>query len=205
MSRPSPSSPSEAFRLWLEASPGPWHLGQLHLRREDDAFWLCHENDVSQSGLLTIQTQREWRKIIFFNDKGSFRPLKAAPDFATGWQYGPLAYRELYLALQYAYPATVPEWFAHQNGKLQPTPWQETAERQTGRFKVVAQLQPEQQARLVREHCAATCEKHRLWLPGSTIDNPPLPEETNRLPLLCPEACNYLVGKAREILKGPMD
>ena len=26
---------------------------------------------------------------------------------------------------------------------------------------------------------------------------------TNEIPLLCPEACNYFVSKAREKLKGP--
>lgn len=200
--------PSERFQQWLHETTSPWLIGQLAIQQEGENYQLCHQSDLTKEGLQAVTNPQEWRKIVFFNDKDEFRPLKASADFATGWTWGPLDFRELLLALQYAYPALVAEWAAYEQGQLPATSWQETAERQTGRFKVVAQLSPEQQEQLVRENCAAKCTKHLLWSPGCEIGNPPLPDqekEPNRLPLLCPEACNFLVGKAREILKGPMD
>jgi len=194
------------FRQWLDTTPGPWTLGQLHILPEANAYRLVHVDDAGRlEELKPIQNTEEWRKTIFYNDKGSFRPLKAAPDFPHGWQYGPLDFDALLLALQFAYPAAIAEWAADRDGTLAVTPWQETAERQSGRFNIVAKLDAAQQEQLVRENCAAACAKHRLWAPGCGIANPPRPAAPATLPLLCPEACNYLVGKAREILKGPMD
>ncbi len=52
---------------------------------------------------------------------------------------------------------------------------------------------------LVTGLCEGGCLKQRLWSPAEeTIE-----VDEQAIPLLCPEACNYLVGKAREKLKGP--
>ncbi|MEM1060321.1 MAG: DR2241 family protein [Verrucomicrobiota bacterium] len=196
----------KVFRDWLRETEGPWRIGQLRVLPADKGYTLCHVEDVSQlSTLQPVADQEAWRQLLFFDDKGDFRPLKAAPNFPHGWVFGPLGFDQLVLALQFAYPAALAEWAAHRGGHLRVTPWQETAERQTGRFKIVAKLNGEQREELVRGNCAVACSKHRLWEPGASLANPPLPNDPARLPLLCPEACNYLVGKAREILKGPMD
>ncbi len=47
----------------------------------------------------------------------------------------------------------------------------------------------------------AGCLKRRLWRPADQAVNTGFPE----IPLLCPEACNFFVGKAREKLKGTDD
>jgi sirohydrochlorin cobaltochelatase len=79
------------------------------------------------------------------------------------------------------------------------TSWRETAERQTGRFRIVRELDEAGVRGLVAETCERGCLKRRLWSPTAQE----VEDTADAIPLLCPEACNYLVGKAREKMKGP--
>jgi sirohydrochlorin cobaltochelatase len=121
--------------------------------------------------------------------------LPAAPSLRQGWIYAAGDWEGLHLALNHLYPAALANALL---GSLSPTPWSETAERQTGRFRIVRELDDAAVRDLVAEVCERGCLKRRLWSPAESAKE----TEAGEIPLLCPEACNYLVGKARVRLKG---
>jgi sirohydrochlorin cobaltochelatase len=106
---------------------------------------------------------------------------------------------DLQLALEYLHPAALANWALWRQKRLPVTPWRETAERQSGRFRVVREVDDAGVGELVAAHCRRGCLKQRLWSPAEQ----PVRTHPGEIPLLCPEACNFLVGKARDKVKGP--
>jgi sirohydrochlorin cobaltochelatase len=183
--------------FFANATP-PWKMGQIiiqtpyELRHIDDA-------DNDSATLQEVNSLTELREWIRLDETGQFRPLRAAPNLRRGWIYGACDLAELRAALNYLYPAEVPNWNLWKDGHLSVTPWPETAARQTGRFRVARELEAAGVEELVDSYCEKGCLKTRLWAPARQEVKFPAGE----IPLLCPEACNFLVGKAREKLKGP--
>jgi len=196
----SPSSSpaiSDALEKFLQETPPPWKIGELVIRH---GFELLHAADLENDpdSLRLIESVDELRELIRTNNEGHFRPLRAAPDLRRGWIYRAPDVTALRLALDYLYPAALANWTLWQNGQLPVTPWPETAERQTGRFRIVREIDVTALHDLVTQYCEPGCLKQRLWPPAAE----PVQASPNELPLLCPEACNFLVSKAREKLKG---
>lgn len=102
------------------------------------------------------------------------------------------------MAFDYLYPAELANWTLWSQGQLSTTSWNETAGRQSGRFRIVREIDDATVMELVAQVCQAGCLKRRLWRPTIQSVEP----QESEIPLLCPEACNFLVGKAREKLKG---
>jgi hypothetical protein len=125
--------------------------------------------------------------------------LRAAPNLRRGWIYRAKDLRGVHEALDYFYPAEIANWKLQREGALRVTPWKETAERQSGRFRIVRELDDVAVRELVENVCERGCLKRRLWEPAAQLVAP----AESEIPLLCPEVCNYFVGKAREKLKGP--
>jgi sirohydrochlorin cobaltochelatase len=176
---------------------GQWVMGEVRI---SPGFELRHKEDrelaVSELTLVSgLAGLREW---IRLDANGNFRPLRAAPNLLRGWIYQASDLRGLQDALDYLYPVEVANWGLWKKQELPITNWRETAERQTGRFRVVRELDLAGVDELVRCYCEPGCLKKRLWSPAQETVEPRMDE----LPLLCPEACNFLVGKAREKLKG---
>jgi sirohydrochlorin cobaltochelatase len=196
-----PVSPIEqALEKFFAATPPPWRIGQLVIQ---PSFEIRHEADADVPGHVLRQAHsladlREW---IRLDEAGKFRPLRAAPTLRRGWIYQAANLKELHAALDYLYPSELANWLLWKAGQLPITPWPETAQRQTGRFRIVRELDEPAVKQLVRDYCQPGCQKKRLWSPaGEEIKT-----SSGQLPLLCPEACNFLIGKAREKLKGPSD
>jgi sirohydrochlorin cobaltochelatase len=190
----------EALKQFFAAAGPPWEIGQVTIR---PGFELRHRDDegTDTAALQEVRSFAELRDWIRVDEAGNFRPLRAAPNLRGGWIYRAPGLPDVHAALDYLYPAELANWKLCKDERLPVTPWSETAERQTGRFRVVRELDPRQLKELVRDYCEKGCLKKRLWSPAQE-DVKVSPEE---LPLLCPEACNFLVGKAREKLKGPGD
>ena len=185
---------------FLEQAELPWKMGQVTIR---PGFEMRHEADFDcDAGELRFLTSLEdLRELARLNDAGGFRPLRAAPNLRRGWLYRAPDLAALRLALDYLYPAELANAALAREGRLSATPWRETAERQTGRFRVVREIDASALAELVAENCERGCLKTRLWSPAEQ----PSKVHPGEIPLLCPEACNFLVGKAREKLKGPAE
>ncbi|PAW78585.1 MAG: hypothetical protein B9S32_06595 [Verrucomicrobia bacterium Tous-C9LFEB] len=162
---------------------------------------LRHRNDVAveASSLRVIADWVAWRELLRTNAQGEFRPLKAAPNLPRGWRFPLASEANVALALQFLYPAALANWHLWEQGKLPVIPYLETADRQTGRYRIVRALPAAALEELTTTVCARSCLKQRLWGPNPAR----ITAATGELPLLCPEACNYFIEKAREKIKGP--
>jgi sirohydrochlorin cobaltochelatase len=188
--------------LVQEAGKNPYRIGQvLVLINREDQIEVRHVDDaaVAKRELRPLSSLADLRDVILRDAAGNFRPLRAAPDLPRGWTLSVDDFDVFCAMLDYLYPAEAANWSLWKSGKLPITPWPETAERQTGRFRIVRELGDEGARQLAAEVCDRGCLKRRLWAPCAQ-DVSPAP---NEMPLLCPEACNYFVSKAREKLKGP--
>jgi sirohydrochlorin cobaltochelatase len=193
---------SEEFSAFMENAPAPWTIGEIVIRpTEDESFHLFHyaDREIDPATLRILSSPEDLREVIRVNEEGLFRPLRAAPDLQRGWLLHAPDAPGVQLALDYIYPGELANWTLWRHDALRATPWDETAERQTGRFRIVRQIDALAMQELVGNYCQSGCLKRRLWVPASQ----PVEMKLNEIPLLCPEACNFLVGKAREKLKGP--
>ena len=194
---PDPTGEVALSSLEKNTIQGPCKIGQVQI---DEQFNLTHEADagIPVTKLKVLASLEDLRDWIRFNGAGRFRPLRAAPDLRSGWIYHARSEEGVTAALDHLYPAEVANGQLWKNGNLPVTPWRETAERQTGRFRVVRELQDDGVRELVETYCQLGCLKQRLWSPAAQL----VQERPGEIPLLCPEACNFLVGKAREKIKG---
>ena len=101
--------------------------------------------------------------------------------------------------------------FDYEAGAVTPVPLRDTLGRQTGMYAVTRRLTDEQAQEIVAQLCRTEggCLKKILWplAPGKPVVSLPA-EKFNpasvapgEQPLLCHEACNLLVAKAREVVK----
>lgn len=177
-------------------------IGQISIRMEGPMFHFTHVDDAQSPPETLREVDVDALLDIIRTDReGQFRPLRAAPNLLRGWIMNLFGFEAAQAALDYFYPAAIANWSLYQEGKLPITPWQETAERQTGRFRVLRELDEAGVHEVVSHYCERGCLKRRLWSPAAQ-DVSPAP---NEIPLLCPEACNFLVEKARAHLKGTDD
>jgi sirohydrochlorin cobaltochelatase len=197
------SAPALRDFVGAACSTGPWKIGQVFIERDHPGFALRHDEDCSIAAgeLRPLKSLAELREMILRDEKGEFRPLRAAPNLQRGWIMMARDGCELMTFLDYLYPAAMANWSLQEQTVLPITPWRETAERQTGRFRVVREINDAGVQELAAEVCDRGCLKRRLWSPcAQTVEPKP-----NEIPLLCPEACNYFVSKARAKMKGTDD
>ena len=188
--------PADEISAYLAAIPLPAQIGQILI---EPGFVLRHVEDRTASDLRKLSSPADLRELIRLDAQGNFRPLRAAPDLRRGWIHEAGDAAGLRLALDYLYPGEVADALAWKKHQLPFTPWPETAGRQTGRFRIVRQIDETELSELVTTYCERGCLKQRLWVPAAEA----VQTQENEIPLLCPEACNFLVAKAREKLKGP--
>jgi sirohydrochlorin cobaltochelatase len=181
-------------------------------------FVLCHRDDKGLDGLKTLQRPDDVLDIAKFDDAGNYRPLKTAPNLRHGWRLVVVDLAELRRALDYFYPGRLPVFGAWKQGHLETTPLRATLERQSGMYRIAANISDDQIDDLVGNFCRSDggCLRTILWkrdatgrapstkLPSEKYD--PAHDQTRRdkdaVPLLCQEACNLLVAAARQAVKG---
>lgn len=193
---------------WLAS--GGCQAGEVLIQRTEEGFELRHRADEHAADLATHTGPEAARRLAVTDDAGQFRPLKTAPNLARGWRLLLQDLGELHRALDYFYPAMLGVWASHRAGELPIVPLRETLGRQTGMYRVTHKITDEQAQQMIGEFCqsATGCLKHLLWpvdpaqpirtLPPEKLSAPP---SSPTLPLLCQEACNLLVARAREVVK----
>lgn len=199
-----------ALADWLAG--GARQMGEVLIRQTDAGYDLRHAADAERDDLPLA----DLREVALSNEAGEYRPLKTAPDLRRGWRFTARTLPELRHALDLLYPAMLGVLLDFQRGECAPVPLRETLGRQSGMYAVTKKLTDEQAQGLIRDLCNsdAGCLKSILWriaegvsvttLPESKFD-PALnqsPSVAAPLPMLCHEACNLLVAKAREVVKG---
>jgi sirohydrochlorin cobaltochelatase len=203
---------------WLAS--GARGIGQILLRRNGDGFSLCHHEDEACAEFEVFHSPNDAVELAKFDDGGNYRPLKTAPNLRHGWRLELENGDALKLALEFFYPGRLAALAAWEANQLAPTPLRATLDRQTGMYRIAAQISDQQIDTLVGGFCrsrggAPGCLRTIMWRRDERGARPsvrlpldkfiaPL-DQTGRgekiIPLLCQEACNLLVAEARRVVK----
>jgi sirohydrochlorin cobaltochelatase len=210
------SCPAQEIALakWLAA--GRRCIGQISIEaREDGSFVLSHREGASPDEPCVPADDAA--QIARFDDAGNYRPLKTAPNLRHGWRLVVPNQNALGIALDFFYPGRLAVFRAWETGRLVTTPLRETLNRQTGMYRSTARISDAEANQLVGNFCRSDrgCLRTILWqrdqkgavastlLPLEKFD--PSHDQTGlgrpTIPLLCQEACNFLVAEARKIVK----
>ncbi len=150
------------------------------------------------------------RDIALYDAGGNYRPLRTAPTLKRGWRMTLSSIEQLHEALDSFYPAMLAARLAFDQSRLTVTPLRDTLNRQSGMYAVTRKISDPQAHALIAATCRSDCGclKTILWpiSPGNPVTSLPpekfLPDpDPHIIPLLCAEACNLLVARAREVVK----
>ncbi|MFN0126674.1 MAG: DR2241 family protein [Verrucomicrobiales bacterium] len=201
---------THALASWLRR--GGNRLGELIIQGIDDGWEARHiaDAEIPPSTLTSYNRAEAAREIAKYDAAGDFRPLKAAPTLIRGWRLVVPDVSALREALDFFYPAALGNWVAFTADRAVPVPLKETFARQTGMYRITGLLTDDDCRAVVATTCDfATCCRRRItWpvSPGHPLTTlPPEKTDTNpdkdELPILCLEACNFLVAAARSYIK----
>ena len=212
------SAPAQerALEDWL--AQGLRCLGQIAIEcRDDGTFALSHRDDAARDDLTVHEIPDAAVELARFDDAGIYRPLKTAPTLRHGWKLILENLGALNAALDLFYPGRLAVMFAFENGELRTTSFRETLARQSGMYRVAAQISDDQADELIGEFCRSDggCLRTILWrrdqngTAASTKLAPqkfdPAHDQTGMsapvIPLLCQEPCNLLVAEARRVVQ----
>jgi sirohydrochlorin cobaltochelatase len=194
-------------------------IGQIAIESGNDAtFVLRHREDRGRTDLTVSERADDAAELARFDDAGKYRPLKTAPTLRHGWELRLANLARLRLALDLFYPGRLAALLAFEKNELITTPLRATLERQTGMYRIAAQIGEEQADELVGSFCRSDggCLRTILWrrdaagtvpstrLPSAKFD--PRHDQAGGaqpvVPLLCQEPCNLLVAEARAVVQG---
>lgn len=205
---------TEALTRWL--AEGYTQIGQVELRRgEAQGYELRHIDDVGRTDLELFTRPEDARHLAAYDDKGTFRPLRTAPNLRHGWHLLVTDLAALRLALDHFYPGMLGVLVSYDLKKLPVIPLRDLLERQTGMYAVTKKITDEEAQSMIGGFCTSQggCLKTILWrispdtpvtsLPADKFDPSVNQTGTNAraIPMLCHEGCNLLVGQARSVVK----
>ena len=211
--------PDSIERALSAALTDPCRFGQVLIRKgQGKGFVLSHRDDKGLDGLKLFQNSEDVFEIAKSDDAGNYRPLKTVPNLRHGWRLEVVDLADLRRALDYFYPGRLAIFAAWKENSLGTTPLRDTLNRQSGLYRVAANISDEQIDDLVGDFCRSDggCLRTILWKRdasgrGPSTKLPPEKYEPGRdqtgrdeqsIPLLCQEACNLLVNEARKTVKG---
>jgi hypothetical protein len=175
--------------------------------REDGSrsYDLRHTDDVGTDtdALDTYRDPLDVRDLVKYDDRGRYRPLKTAPTLSGGWVFPVLSPADLVRAVDFAYPATIPNWHREREGDLDVSHWRETIDRQTGIYGVVKTWdrgEGNEHVSWVAEACCddSQCLKRREWQYDGETD---LDIDGGDGTFPCREPCSLVIAAARKWTK----
>lgn len=159
------------------------------LRHVDDA-------DMEPDALVLHDDPLDAREIATLDEDGQYRPLKTAPTLRRGWRFVGLDGRDLARTVEFFYPATVANWSREREGDLDVTHFRATAERQTGIYDVVDELDAEGVENIAQACCVdSQCLKRREW---DEDDETELDAPRGDGAFPCREPCSLVIAAARQ-------
>ena len=212
----SPSAQERALGDWL--ARGLRCIGQIAIECLDDGtFALKHREDAAREELAEKTGPDAAVELARFDDNGNYRALKTAPTLRRGWRLTLATLADLWMAIDGFYPGRLAAFFAFEEGELATTTFRETLQRQSGMYRIAAQIDDRQANDLIGNFCRSDggCLRTILWKRDSSGTTPSteLPLEKSDpqydqtgggapvIPLLCQEMCNLLVAEARAVVQ----
>jgi sirohydrochlorin cobaltochelatase len=212
----SASAQERALQSWLAA--GRRQIGQIAIEILDDgSFALRHRDDGSRNDLVPHTVPEDAMILARFDDAENYRSLKTAPNLRHGWRLLVRDLSGLRLALDLFYPGRLAAFLAFELEVLETTPLRTTLNRQSGMYRIAAQISDGDADDLVGNFCRSDrgCLRTILWRreAGGSVASSQLPPEKFEpkydqtgagkavIPLLCQEACNLLVAEARKMVQ----
>jgi sirohydrochlorin cobaltochelatase len=189
-------------------------FGQIEIRKINGAFLLTHRDDEGRDDLQVFPTPEDAIEIARYDDAGNYRPLKTAPNLRHGWRLEVDDLSGLRRALDYFYPGRLGVFAAWRGDRLPATPLRRTLDRQSGMYRIAANISDDQIDRVVASFCRSNggCSRTILWKrdDSGTMASTKLPSEKfdpgrDQVPLLCQEACNLLVAECRKVVTADRD
>jgi sirohydrochlorin cobaltochelatase len=203
---------TEHLQQWLDA--GGTYIGQIVIVSDEAGYRLGHRDDEAAlraggAGLATEKNPAAAWEIAKATAEGSYRPVKGAPTMKSGWMLELKTLPEVREALDFIYPAALGNWVRFSAGEVMAVPLRQTLNRQTGMYRITQLLTDEDGDSLICENCGLDkCSRRIMWpmdtdrpLRGLAPEKVTLPAEARELPLLCLEACNFVVAKGRPFVK----
>lgn len=180
-------------RTWGELSIRTT-LGGDGLRTYD----VTHVDDA-QADPTTLDVHRDpldARELFKTDDDGRYRPLRTAPTLPTGWAFPDIDGHDLVRLVDFTYPATVQNWQREREGRLDVTHWRETAERQTGIYDVLDELDADAVDWIAEACCDdSQCLRRREW---EFDEGHELAADGGTGTFPCREPCSLVVAAARK-------
>jgi hypothetical protein len=193
------ATPNPALRQFAAQLGDAFVLAQVLVRRQDQGFELRHVDDRSVDARQLRELAPEaLRTLAQFTADGAFRPLKSAPNLASGWRTVAADVEQLGVALERLYPGAIADWFAACGPVPPVTHYREFAARQSGMYRITTRLDDAQAGRVAVACCDARfCLKRRLWtVPGLEAD-----EAGAKSVIPCLEPCAVLLEFARKAVR----
>jgi len=193
------ATPNPALRQFAAQLGDAFVLAQVLVRRQDEGFELRHVDDQSVDARQLRELAPEaLRTLAQFTADSAFRPLKSAPNLASGWRTVAADVEQLGVALDRLYPGAIADWFAARGPAPPVTHYREFTARQTGMYRITTMLDDSQAGRVASACCDARfCLKRRLWtVPGLETD-----EAGAKSVIPCLEPCAVLLEFARKAVR----
>jgi hypothetical protein len=137
------------------------------------------------------------RALATYTARGSFRPLKSAPNLRRGWRTESKNTAELETALNHLYPGSIADWFVAGTPHPSITTYREFTRRQSGMYRITQMLDDAQAALVLRACChPRLCLKQRLWSVSAVQS-----EKFDPARIPCLEPCAILLEFARKAMR----
>ena len=159
-------------------------------------YTVRHTDDGPEAELEPLETPEEARALATYDADGRYRPLKSAPSLRRGWSFTHISATRLIAVIGYLYPASIPNWDREQAGALDITHWRPTAERQTGIYGIIEELDVAEVERIAATCCVdEECLKRREWQYDADTS---LEVDGGTGAFPCREPCSLVVAAARK-------
>lgn len=209
--------PESIERILEAALTDRLFIGQILICTRNGSAVLSHRDDEGRVDLQKSSNPEDALEIAHYDDDGNYRPLKTAPNLRHGWQLQLVDVHALRIAVDHFYPGRLAMFAAWKANRLTTTPLRATLDRQSGMYRIAAEISDQQLDRLIANFCRSDggCLRTILWkrnaagsvastkLPPEKFD--PAHDQTARdertIPLLCQEGCNLLVAECRKAVK----
>ncbi len=158
----------EAFLAWIRAGDGRFRSFMQSVARwsATGGYEVRHARDRGVAGrrLETVGDSARVLKLAGQGADGAHRPLRSAPDLATGWRIAGLSGRALWEFYADLYPGAPVHWHLFREGRLRVTPYRKLAGVQTGIYAKAAHRTDAEIGALVRSLCSpGHCLREPVW------------------------------------------